>query len=152
MNAEFLIEKLFNYFKVSTIRDLSEKINMSESTVSKWRQRESINAIKKKCRELGIYNEIFSNPHIVKQEDFFIDIMCYSNINMKKIIKFWGVQGYGIAIGIILYLKEKGTLENKDIDLLADDLKTSTFLIKKVIEDCELFKIDDNIIELNIEL
>ena len=34
---------------------------MSESTVSKWRQRESINAIKKKCRELGIYNEIFGD-------------------------------------------------------------------------------------------
>ena len=34
---------------------------MSESTVSKWRQRESVNAIKKKCRELGIYNEIFGD-------------------------------------------------------------------------------------------
>ena len=61
MNANSIFEKLFNYFKVSTIRDLSEKINMSESTVSKWRQRESINAIKKKCRELGIYNEIFGD-------------------------------------------------------------------------------------------
>ena len=152
MNEDYVFEKLFNHFKVSTIRDLSEKINMSESTVSKWRQRESINAIKKKCRELGIYKEIFSNTHIIKQEDFFIDIMSYSNINMKKIIKFWGVQGYGITVGIILYLKENDTLNLTDIDLLADDLKTSTFLIKKVIEDCELFKIDDNIIELNIEL
>ena len=152
MNEDYVFEKLFNHFKVSTIRDLSEKINMSESTVSKWRQRESINAIKKKCRELGIYKEIFSNTHIIKQEDFFIDIMSYSNINMKKIIKNWGIQGYGITVGIILYLKENDTLNLTDIDLLADDLKTSTFLIKKVIEDCELFKIDDNIIELNIEL
>lgn len=61
MDINDIFEKLFNYFQTSTIRELSEKINMSESTVSKWRQRESINAIKKKCRELGIYSEIFSD-------------------------------------------------------------------------------------------
>lgn len=61
MDINDIFEKLFNYFQTSTIRELSEKINMSESTVSKWRQRESINAIKKKCRELGIYNEIFGD-------------------------------------------------------------------------------------------
>jgi transcriptional regulator with XRE-family HTH domain len=59
MDINIIFEKLFNYFQTSTIRELSEKINMSESTVSKWRQRKSINAIKKKCRELGIYEEIF---------------------------------------------------------------------------------------------
>ncbi|MCT7638474.1 helix-turn-helix domain-containing protein [Aliarcobacter butzleri] len=59
MNISYVFEKLFNYFNVSTIRDLSKKLNMSESTVSKWRQRNSINAIKKKCRELEIYDEIF---------------------------------------------------------------------------------------------
>lgn len=61
MDINDIFERLFNYFKTSTIRELSEKINMSESTVSKWRQRESVNAIKKKCRELGIYNEIFGD-------------------------------------------------------------------------------------------
>ena len=61
MDINDIFERLFNYFQTSTIRDLSEKINMSESTVSKWRQRESVNAIKKKCRELGIYNEIFGD-------------------------------------------------------------------------------------------
>ncbi len=61
MDINDIFERLFNYFQTSTIRELSEKINMSESTVSKWRQRESINAIKKRCRELGIYNEIFGD-------------------------------------------------------------------------------------------
>lgn len=56
-----IFDRLFNFFNVSTIRDLAEKLNMSESTVSKWRQRDSLNAIKKKCRELGIYNEIFKD-------------------------------------------------------------------------------------------
>jgi transcriptional regulator with XRE-family HTH domain len=61
MDINDIFERLFNYFQTSTIRELSEKINMSESTVSKWRQRESINAIKKRCRELGIYNDIFGD-------------------------------------------------------------------------------------------
>ena len=42
MNINDIFERLFNYFQASTIRELSEKINMSESTVSKWRQRESV--------------------------------------------------------------------------------------------------------------
>lgn len=69
MEINYIFEKLFNYFNVSTIRELSEKINISESTISKWKQRNSINAIKKKCRELGIYNEIFGdlNPININQ-------------------------------------------------------------------------------------
>ena len=61
MDTNIAFERLFNYYKVSTIRDLAEKLNMSESTVSKWRQRDSLNAIKKKCRELEIYSEIFGD-------------------------------------------------------------------------------------------
>ncbi|QNM89765.1 helix-turn-helix domain-containing protein [Aliarcobacter cryaerophilus] len=61
MDTNIAFERLFNYYKVSTIRDLAEKLNMSESTVSKWRQRDSLNAIKKKCREIGIYSEIFGD-------------------------------------------------------------------------------------------
>ena len=61
MDTNIAFERLFNYYKVSTIRDLAEKLNMSESTVSKWKQRDSLNAIKKKCRELEIYSEIFGD-------------------------------------------------------------------------------------------
>lgn len=58
-SIESIFEKLFNFFNVSTIIDLSDKINVPYGTLSKWKSRNSINAIKKKCRELGIYNEIF---------------------------------------------------------------------------------------------
>ena len=60
-NAEFLIEKLLNFYKVSNVAELSTKINTSQKTISNWKIRNSINAIKKKCRELGIYNEIFGD-------------------------------------------------------------------------------------------
>lgn len=73
MDINDIFERLFNYFQTSTIRELSEKINMSESTVSKWRQRESINAIKKRCRELGIYNEIFGNLNMQNIQNQIID-------------------------------------------------------------------------------
>jgi len=58
-NAEFLIEKLLNFYKVSNVAELSTKINTSQKTISNWKIRNSINAIKKRCRELGIYDEIF---------------------------------------------------------------------------------------------
>ena len=71
---ENIFEKLYNYYQVGNISELSKKINASPSTISNWKQRNSINAIKKKCRELNIYKEIFesedlnSTQHIRKAE------------------------------------------------------------------------------------
>ena len=93
MNINDIFERLFNYFQASTIRELSEKINMSESTVSKWRQRESVNAIRKKCRELGIYNDIFGDLNMQNIQNQIIDtqngINSFNNFaesNKQKII------------------------------------------------------------------
>ena len=58
---ELLIDKLLNYYNVSTYSDLGIKINVSQANISSWKQRNSVNAIKKKCKELGIYNEIFGD-------------------------------------------------------------------------------------------
>ena len=56
-----IIEELFNYFNVGTISELAEKMNLKQSSVSSWKKRGSITAIKRKCRELGIYNDIFGD-------------------------------------------------------------------------------------------
>ena len=61
MNFEYYFDKIFNFYNVSSIKDLSEVINTSASTKSNWKQRNSITALKKKCRELGIYDEIFGD-------------------------------------------------------------------------------------------
>lgn len=61
MEINDIIDKLFDYFNVYSIQDLALKMNVSQPTVSKWKTRNSINAIKKKCRELGIYSEIFGD-------------------------------------------------------------------------------------------
>jgi hypothetical protein len=60
-NAEFIIERLLEFYKVSNVAELSHIINTSQKTISNWKIRNSINAIKKRCRELGIYNEIFGD-------------------------------------------------------------------------------------------
>lgn len=67
-NAETLLFKLFKFYDVYSNNELSQKIDVSAGTISKWKQRNSINAIKKKCRELGIYDEIFKDIQNVAQE------------------------------------------------------------------------------------
>ena len=61
LNADTLIDLLFIHFNVTTMADLAMHISVSQQTISKWKQRNSVNAIKKKCIELGIYNEIFGD-------------------------------------------------------------------------------------------
>lgn len=57
--ASIAIEKLLNYFRVSTISALANKLGISQPSISAWKKNNYISAIQKKCRELGIYGEIF---------------------------------------------------------------------------------------------
>jgi len=59
--AELLIDKLMNYYNVFTISDLATNLNTSQPAISQWKKKNYVKAIKKKCRELGIYNEIFGD-------------------------------------------------------------------------------------------
>ena len=61
MNFEYYFDKLLNFYNVHTLKDLRETTNIPISTMSSIKQRNSITALKKKCRELGIYNEIFED-------------------------------------------------------------------------------------------
>jgi DNA-binding transcriptional ArsR family regulator len=58
---ELIFDKLYSYFNVATITELAQKLDMSQPAVTNWLRRNSISAIKKRCRELGIYNEIFGD-------------------------------------------------------------------------------------------
>ncbi|MBL1242806.1 MAG: hypothetical protein COA39_000140 [Sulfurimonas sp.] len=59
-NADFYIERLLNYYNLGTISELATVLNTKQTSISSWRKRDSVNAIKKKCREVGIYNDIFT--------------------------------------------------------------------------------------------
>ena len=60
-DVEIILEKLFDLYNVATVAQLSDKIGVSQKTISNWKIRNSISAVKKRCRELGIYNDIFGN-------------------------------------------------------------------------------------------
>ncbi|MFW3399245.1 hypothetical protein [Aliarcobacter butzleri] len=58
---ELIFDKLYSHFNVATITELAQRLDMSQPAVTNWLRRNSISAIKKRCRELGIYNEIFGD-------------------------------------------------------------------------------------------
>lgn len=75
--AEILIDNLLSYYNVSTYSDLALKIDTTQANISSWKIRNSINAIKNKCKELGIYNEIFG--------DFNSNIQMNNNVSGGQI-------------------------------------------------------------------
>ena len=94
---ELIFDKLYSYFNVATITELAQKLDMSQPAVTNWIRRNSISAIKKRCRELGIYNEIF--------EDF------NSNINYQTIRDNHGNLS---QTGNVYGFKENNELNNID--------------------------------------
>lgn len=95
MNAEELIDKLLNFYKVSNVAELSTKIDTSQKTISNWKIRNSINAIKKKCRELGIYKEIFEDS---KKQENINDSLIKTEINENNLSKYFtALQSVAIA-------------------------------------------------------
>ena len=102
MNAEDLIDKLSNFFNVRSNIDLADKMNSTPQTITNWKTRNSINGIKKKCRELGIYNEIFGDLNTslnnnIKQENTNDSVIETKN-NEKNLSKYFtALQSVAIA-------------------------------------------------------
>ena len=112
MDATITIQKMMDYFNVSSIQDLAQKMNVSQPTISKWKNRNAISAVKKRCRELGIYNEIFG------------DLKLSSNKNQKEVQNNSNdLSNYFIA------LQSVAIATNKE-DELIEDIKN---LMKKYI-------------------
>ena len=61
MDVTIIIQRMMDYYNALTMKELSEKIGISQQAISKWKNSNSLRAIKKKCRELGIYNDIFGD-------------------------------------------------------------------------------------------
>ena len=60
-NSNDLINRLMEFYEVNTLLELAECIKVSQPTISRWIKNNSIEHIQKKCRELGIYSDIFEN-------------------------------------------------------------------------------------------
>ena len=82
MNFEYYFERVLSFYNVSTIKDLSKERKTEASTISNWKQRNSVTALKKRCRELGIYNEIFGD----NQNDKLKDMKTEENIIINRVL------------------------------------------------------------------
>ena len=56
--ASELIDKLKRHYKVGTSQELGEKLGVAKTTISGWKQRNSISAIRRKIYELGLNIDI----------------------------------------------------------------------------------------------
>jgi len=61
MNINQIIEKLMDYYQVYTLSELADKMNVGQPTISRWKRNKSITIVQKKCKELGIFDEIFKD-------------------------------------------------------------------------------------------
>lgn len=130
-NVENILEKLFEYYKVVNAAELSDKINTSQKTISNWKVRNSVSAIKKKCRELGIFNEIFGDS----QESLSDIAASFFNLNSgKEVMKL--LQNTQSKL-------EQGTNERMMVafgDEIIKLLQTSATIVKNDNEKKESFK------------
>ena len=83
-NVAYYLDRLMDYYNVSTIIDLAKELNTTQSTISSWKQRASVNAVKKKCREVGIYNDIFSDTAFQQYGDSSQQIQNQHNENSSN--------------------------------------------------------------------
>ena len=156
---EITIERLMDYYKAYKLNELAKKMNVKYDSLSSWKRASTLNPLKNLCRELGIYNEIFNADlvfdtknncdNLDNKNKLDIETILYSNKELKEIIRNWGCIGYGIVVGVILCLKENNLfLDTKKMEMLADDLKISIFLLREVAGGCDLFLLKHNGIEL----
>ena len=141
-NAEFLIEKLLNFYKASNVAELSTKINTSQKTISNWKIRNSINAIKKGCRELGIYNEIFGdiNSNIDIASEVNKGLKDINKIDIDETTLFLFTEAYKKA-------KENNYVKELRIYLMEFEAKREPFEIAEKLTLKDFENIVANIIE-----
>jgi len=130
-----------NFYGVYTLTELSKKLDIGQPAITKWKKNNSITAIKKRCRELGIYNEIFGNLEIY--QDLELGRRFYSDEEIKQMEKECN-EGY------IQYLELQNRRLNKipysimsELELLFDVLNNKDeIIIKKVTYEIEDYLVD----------
>jgi hypothetical protein len=61
IDVEFseVLDALLAYYQVFTIVELADKMGLDSAYISNLKKRNSVNPLRKKCVELGIYKDIF---------------------------------------------------------------------------------------------
>ena len=80
------------------------------------------------------------------KETFYFshDYNARSDIKIKKLIVKHGYEGYGIFWALIEDLYQNENLLPLDYDCIAFDLRSNSKIIKSIINDFDLVKLDDD--------
>lgn len=144
-----IIEEIKIKLKVKNDVELAQKLNISQNTISTWRARNSIEAIKKICIKNKIYNEIFKEneekiieeqieelKNLIKNEEIIIflkekiitELIKKFEIKEKNIlIKFLDAQGPARNTLFLYYICQ---ITNKNLEKNISNYQD--FLIKMV--------------------
>lgn len=129
---KFIFDRLFAFYKVATITELAQCLGMSQPAVTNWQRRNSISAIKKKCREIGIYDEIFRNFENINSINDFIE---NRNISLKNIDLFKSIDFYNYSEKLTI-LKEN--CKNYDIQTTSINNEKLLNLFEVLFRDCDM--------------
>lgn len=116
--AEILIDKLMNYYDVFTISELAQLINTSQPAISQWKKKNYTKAIATKCRELGIFNEIFNSGQVAK--DVGRDQIFNKDSDVQKIEDNHGQVAKHVG---------RDQIFDKDSTRNADDIDPATYIL-----------------------
>lgn len=105
INIEEILEKMLFFYDLDSMSQLADKIGVSQPTISKWKARNSILPIKRICKELGIYKEIFKDNNSQEISKNSSDIESENKSDLSKY--FTALQSVAIAT-------------NKEDELLTD--------------------------------
>ena len=97
-----IIEKLMDFYGVSSNNALADKLNMRASSISSWKNKNSINAVKKKCRELNIYKDIFESEEILNKH----------NIKKAEVNRALGSVFKRRSLSYLYYLLKRHNIKN----------------------------------------
>ena len=76
-----------DFYNIHTLSELAVELKTTQPTISSWKKRNSINAIKKKCRELQIFDEVFDENELLDELDVKKDFLIISNSIELRLIK-----------------------------------------------------------------
>ena len=117
MEIEEIIQKLYDHYEVDSNIDLANKMSLAKQTITNWKSRNSVKAIKKKCRELGIYDDIFNDNNESNTSLKFEEI--YTNLEILANAKENGFKELREKLNIIM---------THSLDELFDALEASEYL------------------------
>ena len=134
-DANDLVDRLMEFYGVDTISELAEYIEVSQPTISRWIKSNSIEAIKKKSIEKGIYKYLFDYFEVDLFQSSEYDNL--SKFDIERILK-QNCKKYGVKL-------ETVEIKNKRLLYLIQQ-------IDKYANEKEIKEVEDTLKDLYLNL